>query len=277
MGAFEYQALDAGNKTARGVIQADTARAARAQLRERGLFPIDIQSVEATSKSEFSFRSQGRERALLLRQLATLLRAGLTLEEVLSVLVEQTDSSGPNAVHYTVPFVLRVMMKRPGVFRPAMAEHPALFPPTLQRNRCRPESAPAINTIRRTVPVPPGRITPSTRRDRAPPSIRPGPLIFIPCRFFFFYFFCWPLNCPIAAGLGLTALVVPRVKSAVIRPRRPGTADDHSAVCLAFSDLVSNVWSVAAVFGIALMAVALARGTRQAPDRDMETFCIASC
>ncbi len=93
MAAFEYQALVDGKQNTRGVIQADTARSARAQLRERGLIPLEIHEVESQSKREFSFRSQGRERALILRQLATLLRAGLTLEEVLSVLVEQTDSS----------------------------------------------------------------------------------------------------------------------------------------------------------------------------------------
>ena len=69
---FEYQALDAGNKTARGVIQADTARCSpRSTARTRPYFRLIFNRFESTSKSEFSFRSQGRERALLLRQLAT--------------------------------------------------------------------------------------------------------------------------------------------------------------------------------------------------------------
>jgi general secretion pathway protein F len=53
MGAFEYQALD-GRKTTRGVIQADTARSARSQLRERGLIPLEIHSVEKQTESRFS-------------------------------------------------------------------------------------------------------------------------------------------------------------------------------------------------------------------------------
>ncbi len=92
MGAFEYQGLE-GERTQKGVIQADTARAARAQLRERGLLPLDVREVRAESAGGWSLSGQGNERALLLRQLATLLKAGLTLEEILSVLVEQADSA----------------------------------------------------------------------------------------------------------------------------------------------------------------------------------------
>ncbi|AKS42263.1 type II secretion system F family protein [Wenzhouxiangella marina] len=123
MAAFEYQALD-GQHTARGVIQADNARAARAQLRERGLIPLDIQQVETQSKREFSLRSQGRERALVLRQLATLLRAGLTLEEVLGILVEQTDASAQRRQLGAI----RSRVMEGQSLSSAMAEHPALFP-----------------------------------------------------------------------------------------------------------------------------------------------------
>jgi len=121
--AFEYQALDGGRST-RGIIQADTARAARAQLRDRGLIPLDIQSVERTSRAEFSLRSQGRERALLLRQLATLLKAGLTLEEVLSVLVEQSDASQQRRQLGAI----RSRVMEGQSLSVAMSEHPALFP-----------------------------------------------------------------------------------------------------------------------------------------------------
>ena len=122
MGAFEYQALD-GSKTTRGVVQADTARAARSQLRERGLIPLDIQSVEKQSASRFSF-SGGRDRALLIRQLATLLKAGLTLEEVLSLLVEQSDS--PAQRRQLGAIRSRVMEGQS--LSAAMSEHSSLFP-----------------------------------------------------------------------------------------------------------------------------------------------------
>lgn len=123
MGAFEYQALE-GGRTHKGVIQADTARAARTQLRERGLLPLEVREVKAESAASWSLGGQGNERALLLRQLATLLKAGLTLEEVLSVLVEQADA--PALRRQLGAIRARVMEGQS--LSAAMAEHPRLFP-----------------------------------------------------------------------------------------------------------------------------------------------------
>ncbi len=123
MGAFEYQALE-GERTQKGVIQADTARAARAQLRERGLLPLDVREVRAESAGGWSLSGQGNERALLLRQLATLLKAGLTLEEILSVLVEQADSA---ALRRQLGAIRARVMEGQSLSA-AMAEHPRLFP-----------------------------------------------------------------------------------------------------------------------------------------------------
>jgi general secretion pathway protein F len=123
MGAFEYQALS-GNRPKRGVVQADTARAARAQLRDRGLIPLEIRAVEKETTGGYSLGGGGRERALLLRQLATLLKAGLTLEEVLSILVEQTDSSSQRRQLGAI----RARVMEGQSLSAAMAEHPGLFP-----------------------------------------------------------------------------------------------------------------------------------------------------
>ena len=123
MGAFEYQALS-GSQATRGVVQADTARAARAQLRERGLIPLDVQAVQGEAAGSGFTLGGGRERALLLRQLATLLHAGLTLEEVLSVLVEQTDSRTQRRQIGAV----RARVMEGQSLSAAMTEHPRLFP-----------------------------------------------------------------------------------------------------------------------------------------------------
>lgn len=123
MGAFEYKALE-GGRTQKGVIQADTARAARSQLRDRGLLPLEVREVKAESASSWSLSGQGNERALLLRQLATLLKAGLTLEEVLSVLVEQADSP---ALRRQLGAIRSRVMEGQSLSA-AMAEHSRLFP-----------------------------------------------------------------------------------------------------------------------------------------------------
>ncbi len=124
MGAFEYQALD-GKQTARGVLQADTARAARSQLRERGLVPLEVRAVQPGAGTRLRLGGQGRERVLLLRQLATLLRAGLTLEEVLAVLIEQSDGA---LVRRQIGAIRARVMEGQSLSA-SMAEHPRLFPP----------------------------------------------------------------------------------------------------------------------------------------------------
>ncbi|NDY97024.1 type II secretion system inner membrane protein GspF [Wenzhouxiangella limi] len=124
MGAFEYQAL-AGDKSTRGVLQADTARAARSQLRERGLIPLEVRAVRAESAARLQLGGQGRERVLLLRQLATLLKAGLTLEEVLSVLIEQSEGG---LIRRQLGAIRARVMEGQSL-SVAMAEHPRLFPP----------------------------------------------------------------------------------------------------------------------------------------------------
>ncbi len=123
MGAFEYQALE-GEKTTRGVLQADTARSARSQLRERGLIPLEVRPVKAEKPSRLHLGGQGRERVLLLRQLATLLKAGLTLEEVLGILIEQTDGG---LVRRQLGAIRSRVMEGQSLSA-AMAEHSRLFP-----------------------------------------------------------------------------------------------------------------------------------------------------
>jgi len=97
---FEYSALDATGREKRGVVEADTERHARALLRERGLAPLAVESIrEAAGDAGLRERltRPGMSRAdlaLVTRQFATLERAGLTIEECLNVLIEQTESAG---------------------------------------------------------------------------------------------------------------------------------------------------------------------------------------
>jgi general secretion pathway protein F len=100
MSGFEYSALDPAGREKRGVIEADTERHARTLLRERGLAPLAVEAIrdsggQAGLRERFSRPGISRKGlALLTRQFATLVRAGLTIEECLNVLIEQTDSAG---------------------------------------------------------------------------------------------------------------------------------------------------------------------------------------
>lgn len=96
MAAFEYTALaDSGRKN-RGTLEADSARAARQQLRAKGLIPLEVApATESSSGSGESLLAGSpglsvKNLALLTRQLSTLLRAGIPLEEALGAIANQT-------------------------------------------------------------------------------------------------------------------------------------------------------------------------------------------
>lgn len=91
MEAFQYQALNAAGRTISGVVQADTARQARAQLRAQGLLPSMIKQVHARERAQqvWARGIAATELSLVTRQLATLLDSGLTLEQSLNALIEE--------------------------------------------------------------------------------------------------------------------------------------------------------------------------------------------
>ena len=95
MAAFEYRALDVGGRTRKGVLTGDSPRQVRAWLRVQGLFPVDVQQVQERVDTGGSFRFRksvsAADLALMTRQLATLVRAGMPLEQALRALGEQTS------------------------------------------------------------------------------------------------------------------------------------------------------------------------------------------
>ncbi len=123
MGAFEYQAIDAAQKIKRGVVEADTARQARGLIREQGMVPLEVQAVERTQSTRRHWASAS-ERAIILRQLATLLQAGMTLEEVLGVLTEQADRNSTRRVLAAI----RSQVLEGHSLSQAMSQFPSMFP-----------------------------------------------------------------------------------------------------------------------------------------------------
>lgn len=92
MEAFEYEALDPAGRTVSGVLQADTARQARAQLRALGLMPSRIGPVNARQRAQRKWVRgiSAGELSLVTRQMATLLESGLTMEQSLNALIEES-------------------------------------------------------------------------------------------------------------------------------------------------------------------------------------------
>ncbi|MGH8173496.1 MAG: type II secretion system inner membrane protein GspF, partial [Rhodanobacteraceae bacterium] len=128
MPAFAYQALDASGKTQRGVLQGDTARSVRGSLRELGLNPLSVEEVRegaARDSNVFARRGlSGTQLALLTRQLATLIGAGLPIDEALGALSEQAENERQRGM--TVALRARVM--EGASLAQAMGEFPESFP-----------------------------------------------------------------------------------------------------------------------------------------------------
>ena len=98
MPAFRYEAVDAMGATRKGVVNADSARSARADLREQGLTPLSVEAIAAQVDAAGVAKSRGFgeslsqvELALFTRQLASLLEAGLPLEQAFTALLEQAE------------------------------------------------------------------------------------------------------------------------------------------------------------------------------------------
>ena len=126
MPAFAYQALDQLGKTQRGVLQGDTARAVRASLRERGLNPLEVTPVADAPQGGTLLRRglNSAQLALLTRQLATLLKAGLPVDEALGALAEQNDDQRARSL----VIGLRSRVMEGAGLAAALADAPDSFP-----------------------------------------------------------------------------------------------------------------------------------------------------
>jgi general secretion pathway protein F len=99
MPAYSYVAIDAKGRTRRGVVEAEAPRQARASLRGEGLVPTELSAIEPEAAAAPRRGRWGRRRlrlgsatlALLTRRLALLLEAGLTVEQCLDALIEQSQ------------------------------------------------------------------------------------------------------------------------------------------------------------------------------------------
>ncbi len=129
MAAFEYTALDAAGKERRGVLEGDSARQIRQLLREQSLLPVTVAEVnDAPPPKALSFSFANRigssDLALLTRQLSTLVRSGIPLEEALLAVSQQSEKARVRSVVAGVR--ARVMEGR--TLAEGLAAFPTVFP-----------------------------------------------------------------------------------------------------------------------------------------------------
>ncbi len=134
MAAFKYKALDASGKVVKGVLEGDSERQIRAQLRTKSLRPIEVASAgrraanNASSEGGirrglFAPRLSASELALMTRQLATLVASALPLDECLQAAAEQTRKSSTKALLLQV----RSKVAEGHTLAHAMAQFPQAF------------------------------------------------------------------------------------------------------------------------------------------------------
>lgn len=91
MGAYQYQALKKSGQQCKGMIEADSERHARQLLRDQGLVPTQVHLPKKSTSTHRRDKLSSQDLSLFTRQLATLLAAGIPVEESLRGVSEQTE------------------------------------------------------------------------------------------------------------------------------------------------------------------------------------------
>lgn len=136
MPAYSFEALDAQGDTLRGVMEADTAKAARSQLRAQSLVPLQVSPVvsgdgAAANERNFGlgtrlfrrpvFNSVGL--AIWTRQIAGLVTSGLPLERALTALTDEAEKEEER----NLVAALRAEVNAGSSFAKALTQHPREF------------------------------------------------------------------------------------------------------------------------------------------------------
>ena len=124
MGAYQYQALKKSGSTMKGLIEADSERHARQLLREQGMIPLQIQTLKKRALTKHRDALSSADLSLLTRQLATLLEAGIPLEESLRGVGEQSEKTSVRQLIIGV----RAKVTEGYSLAQSMADYPNAFP-----------------------------------------------------------------------------------------------------------------------------------------------------
>lgn len=131
MPAYAFEALDPQGQTRQGVLEADSAKAARGQLRAQAMVPLQVTPLEgsgpAASRTSLALWSRpafgGPGLAVWTRQLAGLVGSGLTLERALTALMEEAE----NERQRNVVAALRAEVNAGASFASALSRFPREF------------------------------------------------------------------------------------------------------------------------------------------------------
>mgnify|MGYP000070714436 CR=1 FL=1 len=131
MAAFEFQALDTKGKQHKGVLEADSSRQIRQQLRDKGWMPLSVETANENKGKggRLSLFSKGpslktADLALITRQLSTLIAAGLPIDEALKAVSEQSEKQAVKSMVLSI----RSKVLEGHSLADALKEFPRAFP-----------------------------------------------------------------------------------------------------------------------------------------------------
>jgi general secretion pathway protein F len=132
MPVFQYKGFDAGGAARAGILDAESPKEARLQLRSMHVHVTDLEPLSSLTVGNsrrflpaFMQKRHRDEIVLLTRQLGTMLRSGIPLASCLTALVEQAE-------HEDIEVVLRDVREKVtqgATFADALAHHPGYFEP----------------------------------------------------------------------------------------------------------------------------------------------------
>jgi len=132
MPVFAYRGLDTAGKTIRGMVDADSPRSARMKLRGSGIYPTDLEEETRSETSQIQTtrslrtlfqRVRLQDTAVMTRQLATLVGAGIPLVPALNALITQVDNDNLRKVITHV----RERVNEGSTLSDAMKPYPRIF------------------------------------------------------------------------------------------------------------------------------------------------------
>ncbi len=155
MPAYKFEALDVDGSTRSGIVEADTAKSARGQLRTQKLVPLTVElAMNASSTANASSGGliarmlvpkalSGTALAVWTRQLAGLLTSGLPLERALTALMDEAEDDALRGLIAA----LRAEVNAGASFAKALSQHTTEFPPVYQSVVAAGEQSGALGTV----------------------------------------------------------------------------------------------------------------------------------
>lgn len=132
MAAYEFVALDERGRQKKGVLEADSVRQIRQQLRDRGWAPLSVDAASGRAPSEGGTSAPALrwrkglsplDLAIITRHLATLVGSGLPLEEALNAAAQQSERARVK----TMLLAVRARVLEGYSLAAALADFPAAF------------------------------------------------------------------------------------------------------------------------------------------------------